>query len=76
MPAMTANKYVTLLELLSLHTDIPLHDEEGNCFWLDEAGQRLDEDPNVGSDTCTTLQADLMLDLCTAVFDSTGTGNT
>ncbi len=29
------------------YADVPLHDEEGNCFWLDEAGQRLDQDPNV-----------------------------
>ncbi|DBA80352.1 TPA: hypothetical protein ACH3X2_007299 [Trebouxia sp. C0005] len=28
--------------------DVPLHDEEGNCFWLDDSGQRLEEDPNAG----------------------------
>lgn len=27
--------------------DVPLHDEEGNCFWLDDQGNRLDRDPNV-----------------------------
>ncbi len=34
-------------EALSFYSDVPLHDEEGNCFWLDDAGQRLEEDPNV-----------------------------
>ena len=34
-------------EALSFYPDVPLHDEEGNCFWLDDAGQRLEEDPNV-----------------------------
>ena len=27
--------------------DVPLHDEEGNCFWLDDQGNKLDRDPNV-----------------------------
>lgn len=48
----TANSHLTLLETLSCHTDVALHDEEGNCFWLGAAGQRLDEDPNVGFDMC------------------------
>lgn len=28
--------------------DVPLHDEAGNCYWLDDGGQRLDQDPNAG----------------------------
>ena len=30
--------------------DVPQHDEEGNPYWLNEAGQRLDHDPNVSPD--------------------------
>lgn len=28
--------------------DVPLHDEEGNCYWMDDTGQKLDHDPNAG----------------------------
>ncbi|KAL3147099.1 hypothetical protein ABBQ38_015058 [Trebouxia sp. C0009 RCD-2024] len=28
--------------------DVPLHDEQGNCYWLDETGQKLDHDPDAG----------------------------
>lgn len=31
--------------------DVPLHDEQGNCYWLDETGQKLDHDPNVSAKT-------------------------
>ncbi len=34
-------------QALSFYPDVPLHDEEGNCYWLDDVGQRLEEDPNV-----------------------------
>ena len=27
--------------------DVPLHDEQGNYYWLDDMGQKLDHDPNV-----------------------------
>lgn len=33
--------------------DVPLHDQEGNCFWLDDAGNRLDQDPNVSAVVAT-----------------------
>lgn len=52
-----------LLRCITCLADVPLHDEEGNGYWLDKAGQRLDHDPNV-SPAASSLPLAALLSLC------------